>query len=245
MKTDINQLMHDYNLDAILVTGPAQHNPEMFYLTGGAHLTNADLVKKVGKDPVLFFNSMERDEAAKTGLATKNLAYYHFVDLIKQCNGDLLQATIMRYQKMFTDLEISSGRIAIYGKSDAGSSYALFTGLQKKMPGLEIVGQFVDSILLQAMATKDEYEVENIRHMGKITTAVVAQVANFLTSHDLSDDVLVKDNGQPLTIGEVKRHIDLWLAERGAENPEGTIFAMGRDAGVPHSSGSASDPLKL
>ena len=42
-----------------------------------------------------------------------------------------------------------------------------------------------------------------------------------------------------------KRRINLWLAERGADNPEGTIFAIGRDAGVPHSTGTASDPLRL
>jgi Xaa-Pro aminopeptidase len=43
----------------------------------------------------------------------------------------------------------------------------------------------------------------------------------------------------------VKGLINLWLAERGVENPEGTIFAIGRDAGVPHSSGNASDLLRL
>jgi Xaa-Pro aminopeptidase len=43
----------------------------------------------------------------------------------------------------------------------------------------------------------------------------------------------------------VKKQINLWLAVRGADNPEGTIFAIGRDAGVPHSTGTASDPLRL
>jgi len=48
-----------------------------------------------------------------------------------------------------------------------------------------------------------------------------------------------------VTIGEVKNLINLWLAEFGVENPEGTIFAIGRDAGIPHSVGTPSDPLKL
>jgi Xaa-Pro aminopeptidase len=47
-----------------------------------------------------------------------------------------------------------------------------------------------------------------------------------------------------LTIGEVKRRINLWLAMRGAENPEGTIFAVGRDAGVPHSAGNDRAPVE-
>ncbi|MGA2490954.1 MAG: M24 family metallopeptidase, partial [Anaerolineales bacterium] len=49
----------------------------------------------------------------------------------------------------------------------------------------------------------------------------------------------------PLTIGAVKARINLWIAKLGAENPEGTIFAIGRDAGVPHSVGNPDDLLRL
>ena len=59
------------------------------------------------------------------------------------------------------------------------------------------------------------------------------------------EDMLIGRDGEPVTIGQVKGLINLWLAERGAENPEGTIFAIGRDAAVPHSSGNPSDILRL
>ncbi len=45
MKSDLDRLMQENDLDVILITGPAQHNPAMVYMTGGAHLTNADLIK--------------------------------------------------------------------------------------------------------------------------------------------------------------------------------------------------------
>ena len=32
--------------------------------------------------PVLFYNPMERDEAAKSGLTTKNLMDYNFTELL-------------------------------------------------------------------------------------------------------------------------------------------------------------------
>ena len=57
--------------------------------------------------------------------------------------------------------------------------------------------------------------------------------------------MLVDKGGDPVTIGTVKRKIDLWLAERGVENPKGAIFAQGRDAGIPHSSGNPADSLRL
>ena len=68
MKSDLDALMSAKNLDAIIITGNADHNPPMYYLTGGGHISNATLIKKRGGDSVLFCNAMERDEAAKTGL---------------------------------------------------------------------------------------------------------------------------------------------------------------------------------
>jgi Xaa-Pro aminopeptidase len=245
MKKDIDSLMESHDLDALLITGPAQHNPAMYYMTGGGHLTQADLIKKRGEEPLLFYNPMERDEAAKTGLLTKNLSDYRLPELLKQTSGDMAKATVIRYQKMLVDAGITKGRIAIYGKVDAGAAYAIFSGLQQVMPDLTIVGEIDDSTLMQAMATKDENEVEHIRRMGQITTEVVGKVADFLTSHRVENDVLVRPDGSPLTIAEVKSKINLWLAERGAENPEDTIFAIGRDAGVPHSSGTPTDFLRL
>jgi len=245
MKTDLDRLMQEQDLDAILVTGPAQHNPPMFYMTGGGHLTKAMLIKKRGAEPLLFHQSMERDEAANTGLVTKNLDDYRFTDLLKEADGDVLKASVARYQQMLNDAGITTGRMAIYGQSDAGETYAVFSALNAAMPDLTIIGELQDSLLLSAMATKDTQEVERIRRMGEITTGVVGQVADFLTQQRVLDEVLVKSNGDPLTIGDVKKRINLWLAERGAENPEGTIFAIGRDAGVPHSGGTKTDLLRL
>lgn len=245
MKSDLDRLMEEQGLDALLITGPAQHNPPMVYMTGPIHMTSGDLIKKRGSDPVLFYNPMERDEAAKTGFQTKNLADYRLNELIKTTHGNILEATILRYEKMLTEYELSSGKIAIYGKMDVGSSYAIFSGLNAKLPDLEIIGQVGDSILLQAMSTKDEQEVNRIRAMGEITISVVGKVKDFLTAHKTKNSILVKSNGDPLTVGEVKKNINLWLAEAGVENPEGTIFAIGRDAGVPHSSGNPKDILEL
>jgi Xaa-Pro aminopeptidase len=103
-----------------------------------------------------------------------------------------------------------------------------------------------NSLFLYAQETKDETEVSRIRRMGRVTTEVVGLVADYLTSREVRrDEVLLDENGKALTIGAVKRKINLWLAERGVENPEGTIFAIGRDAGIPHSAGEATDHIRL
>jgi Xaa-Pro aminopeptidase len=245
MKKDLDALMQVRQLDALLVVGPGLHNPCMTYLTNGASLTQAILVKQRGEQPVLFYWPMERDEAAKSGLPTRDLGDFRYDLLFQQAGGDQALAMVLLHQRILSEAGIASGRVGLYGKLDAGMAYATFTRLQQALPNLELVGETGVSVFLEAMATKDEDEVERIRRIGKITAEVVGETATFLTSHRARQEVLVKPDGDPLTIGDVKRRIDLWLAERGAENPEGTIFASGYDAAVPHSTGKDSSPLRL
>ncbi len=246
MKSDIDALMQANNIDALLVTGPGDHNPGMVYLTGGGHLTGADLIKKRGELAVLFHASMERDEAAKTGLATRSYASYPIMEYLKETKGNRVEAAAIRYCRMLGDLGITTGRVALYGQADLSTAFPIFTELQRRLPEVTLVGDVGGAILGAAMLTKDEAEIERIRRMGRVTTEVVGKVADFLTSQKVAgDETLVDASGQPVTIGRVKGLINLWLSERGAENPEGTIFAIGRDAGVPHSSGEPDEAIRL
>ncbi len=247
MKSDLNALMQSRNLDALIVLGNAEHNPPMYYFVGGGHVSDALLVKKRGEDPVLFYNDMERSEAAKSGLKTRSFSEFDLAELQKQANGDLLLALAMRFQKILEDFDLTRGRVGVYGQVEFSSAFGMMVKLKSLMPHVEFVGEAgMDSIFLMAMETKDESEVERIRKMGKITTEVVRRVQNLLTNSDVrADEVLLKEDGLPLTIGDVKSKIELWLAELGAENPEGTIFSIGRDAGVPHSTGNPTDFIRL
>ena len=245
MKADLDKLMKEQKIDALLVTGNAQHNPPMVYFSGGGHISNALLIKKYRQEPVLFFHPMERDEAARTGLKTISYSKYLLTDFLTDAKGNQVEAMVLRMKKMLTDLGLTSGRIGIYGEQEVGSFYTLIARLQQLMPKLIFEGFVKDEILLNARMTKEPDEIERIRQMGKVTVDVVGKTAEFLTSHKSKKGVLVHKDGSPVTIGEVKRKINLWLAEHEAENPEGTIFAIGRDAGVPHSTGTASDVLRL
>ena len=245
MKADLDKLMKEQRIDALLVTGNAQHNPPMVYFSGGGHISDALLIKKYKQEPVLFFHPMERDEAARTGLKTISYSKYLLTDFLTDAKGNQVEAMVLRMKKMLTDLGLTSGRIGIYGEREVGSFYTLIARLQQLMPKLIFEGFVKDEILLNARMTKEPDEVERIRQMGKVTVDVVGKTAEFLTSHKSKKGVLVHKDGSPVTIGEVKRKINLWLAEHEAENPEGTIFAISRDAGVPHSTGTATDVLRL
>src|SRR5690349_4012681 len=218
MKSDLDGLMQARQLDAILVFGDAEHNPPMYYFVGVGHVSGAFLIKKVGKEPVLFYNDMERDEAAKSGLKTVSYSEYPVSDHLDQANGDGQLAMALRFKKILSEYGISGGRVIVYGKIEFSQLFGIMMKLANLMPELEFVGESGnDSTLLRAMETKDDVEVARIRQMGAVTTTVVKMVQDYLTSCEVrEDEVLLKDDGYPLTLGDVKSKISLWLAERGA-----------------------------
>jgi Xaa-Pro aminopeptidase len=245
MKNDIDRLMQEKDLDALFVIGSANHNPPMVYFTGIVHVSDAYLLKKRGEPAVLFYLTMERDEAARTGLETKSFDDYDVEALTKKFKGDLVKTRAHRLKQILEDFNVT-GRVSLYGTGDVGSYYGLFRETQSILDEIELVSEArPSSVLTIARLTKDEQEIEQIRKMGEITVATVGDVAGFLKSHQTKDGVLHNRQGEVLTIGEVKRRIDLWLAMRGAENPEGTLFAIGSDAGVPHSAGIDDQPVEI
>lgn len=247
MKSDLDALMKARSLDAIMILGDAEHNPPMYYFVGGGHVSGALLLKKRGEEPILFYNDMERDEAAKSGLKTRSFNDYPPRDFMEQANGDMQTVSALRFHKILVDHGLNRGRIALFGKVEFSSSFGVMTKLMKLLPDVEFIGESgMNSVILQAMETKEDVEVARIRQMGAVTTQVVGMVQDLLTSSDVrSDEVLLKGDGSPLTIGDVKDKMALWLAERGAVDVDGVIFSIGHDAGVPHSIGNPEEPISL
>ncbi len=183
MKSDLDALMQARGLDALLIFGDAEHNPPMYYFVGGGHVSGALLIKKTGKDPVLFYNDMERDEAAKSGLKTVSFSEFPVSDFVEQANGDRLLANALRFKKLLEQYGLSAGRVAVYGKVEFSILFGIMTKLAPLMPDVEFIGEGLgNSTLLYAMETKDEVEVARIRQMGAVTTTVVKMVQEYLTS---------------------------------------------------------------
>lgn len=246
MKSDIDSLMKAENLDALLVMGAASHNPYLHYFTGNVHLHGADLIIIQGQEPLLFYHSpMEREEAQRTGLQTRSMLDFPFEKTLKELDGDRAETTALRYQWLLKEVGLESGRMGIYGMVDFGPTFEIMRRLEKLVPEVEIVGEIGNSLIGKAMETKDDVEAARLRRMGEITADVVAKTAKFLQSHKAVDGVLTNGEGEAVTVGDVKRKIDEWAVEAGVENPHGCIFAIGRDAGIPHSAGNPDDNLEL
>jgi len=226
MKQDLDALMRKHDINYLWISGPAQHNSNMVYFTGDCHVTNADLFYIPGQTPILLHGMMEREEAAKTGYRLISYSNYPNQQFLTLANNDMAEASALRYKQILEDLGITKGRVMLYGVREFGPFFSLITRLQQLLPELAFTGDPLDLIMVEARATKSSEEIERIRQMGIITTSVVQKTRDLLTSHQVVDEKLIKSDGQPLTIGDVKARIN-------------------RDGGIPHSSGTPSDPIKL
>ncbi len=121
MKSDLDHLMAERNLDGCLVIGNASGNPVMNYLTGGAHLERALVFKRRGAPIVLVHGGMERTIAAATGLELIDRDQrYNQAAYLKRHSGNLLLAEVAYLKEVIEENRLA-GRLGVYGMVDAGA----------------------------------------------------------------------------------------------------------------------------
>ncbi len=245
MKSDLDHLMSERELDALFVSGGTRDNPAMHYLANGAKVGEYTLlIKKRAAEPVLITIGMERDEAAKSGLQVVERSRYDLPQLLDQEGGNQVAAHARMLTAIFREFNVI-GNVGLYGREEQGFTLALVNELRARLPELSFIGESTPNVLQLAQLTKDEDELTRIRALAATAIGVVADTRQFLASHKADHGHLVTESGAPLTVGDVQRQIIRWSAERDLENAEGMIFANGRDAGVPHSRGQEDAPLTL
>lgn len=243
MKQHLDALMEERGLDALVVAGRIQGNPALYYMANGARILHGHVFKKRGAEPVLLCSPIDREEAAASGLRVVTTDRYDY-DGILRTAANLLEANVELYRRAFADLGIR-GRVGFYGTADRGSAWRLLNALQAQIPGIEVFGEVEPTLIDIARATKDAAEAERIREVGRRTAFIFGEILSFLTGHRAEDGRLVRADGSPLTVGDVHRQIRRLLSEQELEVPEGIIFAIGRDAAVPHNKGNPADPIAL
>ena len=146
---------------------------------------------------------------------------------------------------IFDKLEIS-GRVGFYGTADVSHTMWLTHDVLSQLPNIEVVYDHAAGQLFEnAYETKDPDEIASLKEAARLSGEVVAATWDFISHHHADSEGNVVDvNGSPLTIGAVKRFIRLQELERGLENAAGMIFAQGRDAAIPHSSGEDTQTLR-
>lgn len=237
--------MTERNIDALVVFGPDSLGPAnaaFSYFVGDAHVTTGYIIVKRDGASYVVHGTMEREEAAKTGMNLLNKSAYKLPEILRANGGNRIAAEVEVLKRIFADTGVA-GRVGFYGAEQANISFNFLNTLIREEV-CEVVAEGEDDILSVARTTKDEREAALIRQSCNATEFVIGATRDFLRSHVVKHETLLKADSTPLTIGDVKRFVRREAAANSLDMHD-FIFAIGRDAGIPHASGNPNDPMVL
>ena len=243
MKADIDRLMRERKLDAFIVFGGEEFNTARYYLSHGAHITHGSIVKARDGEMLLVCSRIELAEARKSGLAVKTDAELGWNERLKEARNDGMKATALFFGDLLESVDVSTGRVALYGAWQVNKTIALYEQLQT-LNQYEFVAEKSPTVIEAAMLTKDADEIATLKSVAERANQAMSAAWDFIASLRRDGDFVCNESGRRVTIGDVKALVRRELMARELEDT-GMIFAQGRDAGYPHSRGEADMPLQV
>lgn len=238
MLEDLDRLMGQHGLEAIVVHGESTfHNPEFYFVTR-AHLARGGVyLKKRGESPILIVNGVDLG-SARRGVVERVYTYgERGFDKIMSSHG--VDGLPIVFSKLLRG-EGVSGRIGFYGMVEANLNMYIVDKLRK-------MGYAVDSayspVLKEAMATKSEREVEALTRVGRRCEEVVEHLYSLLQRCTVTRGK-VMFQGNPVTVGLLKTSVNSFFAEKGLVPDEGYILSTGVKSSDPHYTGGEEDLIK-
>lgn len=207
-------------------------DPDIAPFVGPVHLGECFVLWREGEIPLLgYLTPMERDEAAASGcrlLDPEVLQVRQLRESLPSRTGGL--AELLR--RAFDAAGWAPGAIDLAGRSPSGDVVAAARELEAEGWRFESGHASV----LRRRKTKSEVELGAARHAASGAASALRAVAQLLAAaQPAGRDLLLE--GEPLTIGRLRTAAAGALAAYGLDQPLGNIFALGRDAAVPHTSG--------
>ncbi|HZY48125.1 MAG TPA: M24 family metallopeptidase [Candidatus Bathyarchaeia archaeon] len=240
MIKDLDVEMEKRNVVSIIVFGDSTvGNPDLRYVAGTSLPRGGIYLKRTHHDPTLIVSNIDVGSARQGKVRNiKTYSDYDYERIASKYNRD--EARIQFYKKIMKDEGIG-GPMILAGRNDVSNTLNLVDALRKR--GSRIVGETSPTVVEAARETKDRWEVERLKALGKRTAQVVEETIRFLKSAKIVGK-RVSYKSKPLTVGTVKKVIGRQLSERNLVAPEDTIFAPGKGSSDPHYMGEENDPVR-
>lgn len=238
MLSDLDRLMEENDLGAVVVPLHELMHPGFRWLSRGAKVTRGWAVRSNGKT-LLVHDPMERDEAAVAGLELVSTAELGQGEILARA-ADPAQAAAELLERI-VEAAGARGTIAIEG----AVPFPLYLGVVEALESRGTrVSRRADDLLTRARKRKDAHELEAIASVGRRTEEIVTAVRRKLADTMEKGGELFTD-GEPLTIGQLKDFIRSEIDRLGMIEDHDTIVSQGRDAGVPHSRGDRNAVVRV
>ncbi|HEV7919923.1 MAG TPA: Xaa-Pro peptidase family protein [Thermoanaerobaculia bacterium] len=227
MLADLDSLLRERGLGALIVPMHEAMHPAFRWLTRGAKVTRGYAVKLADAEPVLVTYPMERAEAAATGLTVRLAAEFDSERIFRTATSGAAA-----YGEFFDLLLRELGAresVAFFGNAPLHLYLGISAEMERRGWRVQRGGE---DLVQRARKRKEAFEIEAIRSVGKRTEEVVDLVRTALRER------------QARKLGDLKELVSFEIARRGMFEDHETILSHGRDAGIPHSRGNASDVIR-
>ncbi|MFX0096300.1 MAG: M24 family metallopeptidase [Candidatus Hodarchaeota archaeon] len=240
MIQDFDGELSKAGIDAIVVIGDSTYeNPSLAYVIGAVAARGGIYIKNVRREPTLIVADIDVG-TAKQGYVKDIRSYSEFgyLELAEKLGRS--KARMEVGVRALKELDIK-GNIAIAGKVEAGVALSWAKWLEKSGFSISIDEELIDRVRM----TKDDIEIEKIRSVGRRTEKVMGATLSMLSERQVDKDNRLKtEEGNDLTVGDVKAFIRVKLAEENLIASEDTIFAVGHEGADPHNTGGEDTVLK-
>jgi Xaa-Pro aminopeptidase len=231
MLTDLDALMRARGIDTVIVPMHELAHAAFRWISRGAKVTRGFVVKAADRPPLMLAYPMERDEAAATGLKTRLIHEFGY-DAIFKAAPNQVEAYATFFDAVLRDVG-SGKRISFVGDIPFHLYYGIATAMETR--GWSVHESDGEDLAQLARKRKEAWEIEMIASVGARTEAVVERVRRTLRQWKPGDD---------LTLGHLKQIVSSEIARLGMVEDHETILSQGHDAGIPHSRGDASAPVR-
>ena len=237
--SDLDREMEERGLESLIVFGDQTlGNPDLAYVVGASLPRGGIYIKRRSHSPTVIVSNIDVG-SAKQGRVSRIKSYsdYGFEKIYSRFKRDEARARF--YQKLIRE-EGLSGPIAVAGRNDTSSILYLVDSLRKGR--VKVVGEKSPTLLESVRETKDRFEINRLREVGKKTCWVVTETMKFLRSTEVRGRRIAYKSKQ-LTVGDVRKVIGRLLVQKDLVAPEDTIFAPGKGSSDPHYRGENEDQL--
>ncbi|MFW9961326.1 MAG: M24 family metallopeptidase [Candidatus Thorarchaeota archaeon] len=235
MLDDLDPLMEKYGIDALLATGSAFENPNIYWLTGFRSNDEIIYLKNKGDEPMVAAWLLALARVRKESFITE---FHDATDVVLSLlhENKVVEDNMDKVYASLLKSHFSGNTIGVPDEFPASKLLML----QKMGYNVKVV----QDLIREARARKSPREVKTIKKAGDATTGAVARVVEMVKNSKTGANENLQYKGEPLTVGMIKLALEHFLIDEGAEAAEDAIIAVGTKAFDWHYLGVSSDKVK-
>ena len=232
---DIDRLLEEAGVDALIAYGTAFEVPDILWLTGFRSPDLVTVLHNRGKETIVAaaFNTVDRIKKEGSVKRTYDLTALYRSLMEKGVRASNNPEIV--YKALLG--EVLSGTIIGVPDHLPASHLIAIQNLGYKVKP-------VPDLLMEGRATKTPREVKLIKQAGAATISAVSRVINIIKDADVGANGSLLVKGNPLTVQDIKHTLDHTLLDYDAESAEDAIVAVGKKGFDWHYLGKPGDKLK-